>query len=858
MSIGRKWLLRSAFLIVAGLAVATPALAASLWTEVPPDRAAATAAAQSLPLMPSRYRLLRLDETAMRSVLASAPRESSARAAAGATRLTLPMPDGTSLEVAVEDSPVMEAALAARFPEIRTFRARAAGVSGRLDITPQGFHAMLNTPHGTVFIDPREDPGSRHYLSYYRRDYAPADKRRPANFCRIHDLDHPTIGRVARVTDDVAARTGEQLRTYRIAIAATGEYTAFHGGTVNGALGAIVTTLNRVNQIYERDLAVRMVLVANNDQIVYTNSATDPYDNSDGFAMLTQNQATLDSVIGSANYDIGHVVSTGGGGIAGLGVVCASSSKARGVTGSPQPVGDAFDIDYVAHEIGHQFDADHTFNGTSGACGGGNRSAANAYEPGSGSTIMAYAGICGAENLQATSDAMFHAASIASIVSFTTAGGGNACAAVSNTGNNPPSVSAGPPYTIPHGTPFELSGSASDPDAGSTLTYAWEQMDLGNASSSPATMVDDGTRPIFRSFLPSASPTRTFPRLADLLNNTSPIGESLPTRNRTLNFRLTARDGLGGVDAANVAVTVTAAAGPFTVTAPNGGQNVVGSTTVTWNPANTGSGTAVNCPNVDILLSSDGGNSFPVTLRAATPNDGSEAVTFPQGSSTTARIKVKCSNNVFFDISDANFSYTGAANVGPVAMNDSFTVLVGSSNNSLNVLANDTDDNPGDTKTITAVSAPSNGGSVAISGAGPNNTLSYTPLATFAGAETFTYTMRDAAGLTASATVTVTLAADTGGGGGGGGCFIATAAYGTAMASEVRYLRAFRDQYLLTSDTGQRLVEWYYRVSPPIADFLRGQSVLRAAVRLWLWPYALLARALVGAERDAHESADRP
>jgi hypothetical protein len=695
-------------------------------------------------------------------------------------------------------------------------------------------------------------------VSYYQRDYDPVDKTRPANFCRIHELADSAIGRSARVSGDAAARTGDQLRTYRIAIAATGEYTTFHGGTVNSALSAIATTLNRVNQIYERDLAVRMVLVANNDQIVYTNGATDPYTNSNGIAMLTENQTTLDAVIGSANYDIGHVVSTGGGGIAGLGVVCANSNKARGVTGSPQPVGDAFDIDYVAHEIGHQFDADHTFNGTSGACVDPNRSPTNAYEPGSGTTIMAYAGICGAENLQSNSDAMFHAGSIASIVTFTTAGSGNGCAAVSATGNNPPTVNAGQPYTIPRSTPFELTGSGSDPDVGNTLTYAWEQMDLGTASSSPATMVDDGTRPIFRSFLPTGSPTRTFPKLTDLLNNTSTIGESLPTTNRALNFRLTARDGLGGVDAANVQLQVVSTAGPFAVTAPNGGQNVVGSATVSWNTANTGSGTAVNCPNVDILLSTDGGNTFPTTLRVATPNDGNEAVTFPQGSSTTARIKVKCSNNVFFDISNANFSFTGAANVAPVAVNDSFTVLVGSSNNSLNVLANDTDDNPGDTKTISAVGTPSNGGSVAISGAGPNNTLSYTPVAAFAGTETFTYTMRDAVGSTASATVTVTVAADSGGGGGGGGCFIATAAYGTAMASEVRYLRAFRDQYLLASDIGRRFVELYYRVSPPIADFLREHSALRSAVRLWLWPYALLSRMLVSEESYTHQTADRP
>jgi hypothetical protein len=872
MGTGNRLSRLSAVAFVLGLWFATPTLAASPWVDVPQDRRSETAAAQSLPLMPSRYRLLRLDEATMRSLLAAAPREVVARAAgAGATRVALPMPDGAMLEAVVEDSPIMEAPLAARFPEIRTFRARAEGVSGRLDITPQGFHAMLNTPDGTVFIDPRGDAGARYYVSYHQRDYDPADKIRPANFCRIHESADATsmsrgprldpIGELAigRTVNGTAARTGEQLRTYRIAIAATGEYTAYHGGTVNGALSAITTTLNRVNQIYERDLAVRMVLVANNNLLIYTNAKTDPYTNDDGIAMLDENQANVNTVIGAANYDIGHVVSTGGGGIARIGAVCTDSLKAQGVTGSPQPIGDAFDIDYVAHEIGHQFDADHTFNGTSGACVDPNRSAANAYEPGSGSTIMAYAGICGAENLQSNSDAMFHAGSIASIVTFTTAGGGSGCAAVSATGNNPPTVNAGQPYTIPRGTPFELTGSASDPDPSDTLTYAWEEMDLGTASSSPATMVDDGTRPIFRSFLPTSGPTRTFPKLSDLLNNTSTIGESLPTTNRALNFRLTARDGLGGVDAANVQLQVVATAGPFAVTAPNGGQSLSGSTTVTWNSANTGGGTTVNCPNVDILLSTDGGNTFPTTLLAATPNDGSESVTFPTGSSTTARIKVKCSNNVFFDISNANFSFTGAANVAPVAVNDSFTVLVGSSNNSLNVLANDTDANPGDTKTITAVGTPSNGGSVAISGPGPNNTLSYTPVAAFAGTETFTYTMRDTAGLTASATVTVTVATDMGGDWGwGGGCFIATAAYGTAMASEVRYLRAFRDQYLLASDIGRRFVELYYRVSPPIADFLREHSALRSAVRLWLWPYALLSRMLVSEESYTHQTADRP
>ena len=613
------------------------------------------------PQDPSESRLLKFNLAQLRDALNEV----------ATINIMLPDPYGGAVEFALRPSSVVPKQLAARYPEILAFEGVALHDSSttiRLELSSKGLTAQVLGAGNRWLIDPVPGLSSDFARSYkYSKSFHTKDEA----FCEFDSTgvfgggNNPS--NQFKGATQRARSTGESVKTYRLAVATTGEYGVYHGGTTASALEAVVATINRVDGIFASELAIRFQLVDDNDAVVFADPATDPFTgNDDAGTLIDESQAQIDLLIGTENYDVGHTLSTGAGGLAGLGVVCREGGKASGVTGSSRPEGDFFDVDYVAHELGHQFAADHTWNGSNGGCGPQQRGPDSAYEPGSGSSIMSYAGLCGADNIASAVDALFHHQSFDQIIGYTTEGIGAVCGSETVSGNTAPAVDAGSDYVVPKETPLVVTGSAIDQEQDSLL-YSWEQRDLGPQAA--LTDPDDGRFALFRMLDSASTPERYLPALTTVVSGTADLAERIPQVAREMTMRLTVKDGAGGVQSDDIVVTVDGDSGPFEVVSPNGGEQIGRSKTVEWDTGFTEQA-PVSSSMVEIYLSTNDGASFD-ELVDTVDNTGSANINFPPGiQSQEARLMIKGAGNIFYDVSDEAFQLDSDRAVPPTPVLD--------------------------------------------------------------------------------------------------------------------------------------------------------------------------------------------
>ena len=632
--------------------------------------------------VPQEFKLFTLNPVELNSLLATAPQRFTTPSNA---IIEFPTSNGEIQKFRVYEASVLDALLQAQYPTIRSYTAQGIddpSAIARFSYSDSGLNVMISSAnYGTIYIDPYTKDLNQ-YISYATNSL-PEDSR--SFECLVQDTLQDEV-----VLSPLNADDGK-LRTYRLALACTGEYAQYHlnnqgipsSATDEVKKAAVLTAMNtamtRINGVFEKEIALTMVIIANNTEIIFLNAGSDPYTNNNGGAMLGQNQSTINSIIGAANYDIGHVFSTGGGGIASLGSVCGSS-KAQGVTGLPQPIGDNFYINYVAHEMGHQFRANHTQNNS---C---QRNNATSMEPGSASTIMGYAGIC-SPNVQNNSDAYFHAISIQEMWGFISILGGSACPVETNTGNAPPTADAGLDFTIPRTTPFILKGIATDPDTEDVLSHNWEQMNPQIGTMPPQNTSAFG--PMFRSENSLISPNRYMPKLSTVLNGqTQTTWEVVPSVSRTMKFRYTVRDNVAGGSSSasdDTVITVDGDSGPFVVTSQNTSTtwSPQSNETITWDVAGTDVA-PVDSPNVDVLFSTNGGQTYDVVIAEDIPNNGSVAISAPNLNTTSGRFMIISSNNIFYDINGGVITIEGVLALDENSF-ENFALWPNPSNGSINL-----------------------------------------------------------------------------------------------------------------------------------------------------------------------------
>ena len=606
-------------------------------------------------IYPSSYLLYELDLKSLKSQLVNAPLRG--QNTIKPIILTFPNSAGVLEPYEVYESPILAPDLAAQYPMIKTYVAQ--GIADptaymRLSVTQFGLHTFtLSGRRSTTYIDPYTKD-KKFYIVYDRNGVT----KDPTTWQCLMGIPGTPTSLNKSISGGIKSKSANDqiFRTFRLALSCTAEYGNFFANTgteLADIQAAMAVTMNRVNGVYEVDLSVNMQIVSNNDLIMYWGST-----NSDPWTTEWNNttQTEIDSKIGNANYDIGHNFNTAGGGNAGcISCVCTSGQKGSGYTGGSNPVGDPFDIDYVAHEMGHQFGGYHTMN-TCSRSGSGQTE----VEPASGSSIMGYAGICGT-NVQNNSDAHFNYVNIRDMTANIQTGN-STCGAQTSLSNNPPVADAGQDFTIPQGTAFVLEGSATDADGLGSLTHNWSQNDPEQASSNGSPQSTWTQGPLYRAKLPIVSTDRYMPQLSDVIaGNLSPTWEMTPTVGRDMEFSYVVRDNdVNGAQEHDdlMQVTVIGSAGPFEVTSQGSAVtwNSGSTETITWDVANT-SGGSVNTADVDIFLSLDGGYTYPITIVTGVPNNGSTTITVPTGAATTTgRIMVRGANNIFYDLNDADIT----------------------------------------------------------------------------------------------------------------------------------------------------------------------------------------------------------
>lgn len=587
-------------------------------------------------------------------------------------RIDLPVEDGKIASFTLSPSPILSAELAAKYPHLMTYSGYQIDNPenyGRFSISPQGFFGFYRVNNQWMLLSPQLLSASTNYIAYRYSDALTIDESE--NSTQVgSDISLKASQDVISSLALKPAPTGDQVRTYRIALSATGEYSQKQGGTIADVIAENMILINRINQILLTDLAIQFELV-DNESIIFTDSSTDPFTNNDAASDIDSNQTTVDNLIGSANYDLAHLLSTNGGGLAGIGVVCSNSTKAWGTTGASSPKGERFYIDLVAHELGHQLGARHSFNAlNNSSCDSTQRNGTTAYEPGSGTTIMSYAGLCSGQNAQSNSSPYYHAGSIEEIRNRVTTGSGRTCGTLSSVDNTIPQIQlADNAYTIPANTPFVLDATASDADA-DPLVYSWEQINPGGSDGGTANgsemRTDNGFNPLFRSFPATSSSKRYFPQLSDIVAQQLTLGETYATTDRDLNIRLTVRDNNGGVNSEDVSVSVVSQTEQFAFTSPDGSVSWAGGSeqTLNWQVANTDTA-PINCSNVDIYYRSTDSEDFSEVLMSNVSNDGEQIIQVPNISSSSVRLMLKCSDNIFFALNNSDITLTESNLVTP-------------------------------------------------------------------------------------------------------------------------------------------------------------------------------------------------